>query len=342
MSSHPELTVIVGPRDRYSGVIQCIEELYRHTPVDFELLVLDLGYPSRLRRSIDSLLAQKPRARVLDFGLITPMAALKKIQSELQSDKTAWIDNDSRVTKGWYQPLSDSIDAGAAIASPVILEKDGVDIGASIRNHLHQSEIRMLQYQDRELLIEHKLFRRASPDSLPSEPAPSETFELHGVLFDTKKLQALDIPDMVVREHIDICMQLRRKGERVMIEPSSVVLFDNLGTRMHLGDMRYFFFRWDERLAAASHREFEKRWGYGFYSEQSMYNWAFRRKAFLICRYFFLPINLSNRVAGLMKKLFRKDWDPVADPIDASKHLYSHLDENSASLSFNGQRPMAA
>ncbi|MEM7707648.1 MAG: glycosyltransferase [Pseudomonadota bacterium] len=335
MHENLDLTVIVGPRDRYSGVVECIEEIYRHTSEPFELLVLDLGYPKRLRQQIDESIATKKLARVVEYGLITPMAALQRILPKVKGKKTAWIDNDSRVTAEWYEPLKRAVDEGAAIASPLILEKDGVDIGAKIRNHLHQSEIRVVEYQGRELLIEHKLFRRELPENLPESVSRSETFELHGVVFDTDKLRALDIPQMVVREHIDICMQLEHKGEAVVIVPQSVVLFDNLGTRMELADMRYFFFRWSERLSRESHREFERRWGYGFYSEQGMYNWAFRRKAFLICRFFFLPVNLSNRIGGVAKKIFRRDWDPLPDPIGKSHHLYSHLIESDAVLAFS-------
>lgn len=320
-----ELTVIIGPRDRYTGVIECIDSIAEFTPLPFDLIVLDLKYPRALRREIDARVASMPSARVVDYGLITPMQALRRVLPEISTPRLAWIDNDSRVTEGWYEPLKDAVDSGAAVASPLILEREGVDIGASIRNHLHSSEIRVVSYEGTDYLIEHKKFRRELPENLGNAREPTETFELHGVLFDTAKLKSIDIPDMVVREHIDICMQLQAMGESVVVEPRSTIIFDNLGTRMVRSDMRFFFFRWGKDIASRSHREFEKRWGYGFYSEQSMYNWAFRRKVFLVCRWLHLPINVSNKVAGLMKRLFCRDWDPMNDPTDQSRHLYSSL-----------------
>ena len=320
-----KLTVIVGPRDRYTGVIECIDSIVSFTSVEFDLIVLDLAYPTDLRRQIDERVAKMPGARVVELGLVTPMAALQRVLPEIKTPELAWVDNDSRVTEGWYEPLSEAIAAGAAVASPLILEREGVDIGASIRNHLHTSEIRIVSYNDTDYLIEHKKHRRELPENLAGERERTETFELHGVLFDTEKLRKVDIPDMVVREHIDICMQLEAMGESVVVEPRSTIIFDNLGTRMRFSDMKFFFFRWDRKLASHAHREFEKRWGYGFYSEQSMYNWAFRRKVFLICRWMHLPIFASNKIAGLMKRLFCRDWDPLNDPTDQSKHFYSSL-----------------
>ena len=46
------VTVVISPRDRYSGIIACIENLYRCTPEPFLLKVLDLDYPSHIKQQI--------------------------------------------------------------------------------------------------------------------------------------------------------------------------------------------------------------------------------------------------------------------------------------------------
>jgi hypothetical protein len=322
------VTVLIVPRDRYTGVLECIDALYEHTDQAFKLIVADLEYPAALIEKVRARLAGVADAEVVSMGLITPMQALARLRDRLDSDVTVWVDNDSQVTAGWLPPLVETIEGGAAIASPLILEKEGVDAGAPLRNHLYTSEIRVVQVDGRDYLIEDKKYRREVPERLPREQAEIETFELHGVAFRTSMLKEIEIPDMVVREHIDICMQLKARGERVVVEPRSVVLFDNLGTRMSRSDMRFFFFRWSRELAEKSHRNFEARWGYPFYSEQSMYNWAFRRKAFLLARWAGMPIPVANKMTGVAKRLFCQDWDPLKDPTGASKHLYSVLPEH--------------
>jgi hypothetical protein len=322
------VTVLIVPRDRYTGVLECIDALYEHTGQPFKLVVADLEYPAALIDRVRNRLAGVADATIVPLGLITPMQALARLRDDLDTDVTVWVDNDSQVTAGWLPPLIETIENGAAIVSPLILEKEGVDAGAPLRNHLYTSEIRVVPVEGREYLIEHKKHRREVPEQLPKEQVPTETFELHGVAFRTSTLKSIEIPDMVVREHIDICMQMKARGERVVVEPRSVVHFDNLGSRMKLSDMRFFFYRWSRSLAERSHRNFEARWGYPFYSEQSMYNWAFRRKVFLLARWAWLPIPVANKLTGAAKRLFCSDWDPLRDPTGASQHLYSVLPEH--------------
>jgi hypothetical protein len=129
-------------------------------------------------------------------------------------------------------------------------------------------------------LIEHKHFRRTPQRDLPTEICETETFELHGVMFETAALNAIEIPQMTIREHIDISMQLHRMGRIQVVDPRSVVEFDNLGTRAELGDLAYFDLRWNRRILEASSAQFFERWGLRFYNEQFMYNWAVRRRLF--------------------------------------------------------------
>ena len=307
------VTIIISPRDRYSGLLECVENVCRHTPEPFELWVLDLGYPRDVIAPVRRYLEGRAGARIVPLGLVAPMDALRSVRDGLRTETVVLLDNDTRVGEGWLMPLLAAKRAGAALVSPLILEREGVDRGAELRNHLYTGELRVVDVERTSYLVEHKAHRRTPYEQVPREAAETGTFELHCVLFATPTFRAIELPSMVIREHLDISLQLCARGERMLVEPRSVVTFDNLGTRMRLSDMRFFFFRWSPRLTGASSRLFERRWGYRFYSEQSMYNWVVRRKAFLVARWFGLPIGASNRVAGVVKRFFCRDWDPVPD-----------------------------
>jgi len=316
-----ETTIVITPRDRYSGVIECIDRLCVHTPQPFALIVLDLGYPAKLQRAIQQRLDNLPNASLVNYGLQIPMEALRRVRREIKTPTTVLLDNDSQVTEGWLPPLLAVCNESTPVVSPLIFERDGLDQGAEIRNHLSTADIRAVEYQGDAYLIENKHARRAAIETLPTAIMPTETFELHCVMWHTATLQTVDIPQMVVREHIDLALQVRAKGASLILQPESQIVFDNLSTRMHFRDMRYFFFRWDEKLAKQSHTLFQQRWGHKFYSEQSMYNWAFRRKAYLLARFLMLPNRLANLVANGSNRLFRKQWDPLADPDGDSQHF---------------------
>ena len=308
-----QTTIIVSPRDRYSGIAECVQQVIDCTDPPFDLWVLDLGYPARVIAPVRRMLADRPGARIIELGQMIPMDAIRAVRGDIRTDTVVLLDNDSRVTPGWLPPLLADAQPGVAVVSPLTLEREGVDLGATLRNHLCTAELRAVDVGDTTYLIEYKHNRRSPQSELTQRTVPTGTFELHCVMLSTRTLQALELPSAVIREHLDISLQIAARGEKLLAEPKSVVVFDNLGTRMHWYDMRYFWFRWAPRLTRASSDLFAERWGYRFYSERSMYNWVFRRKSFLVARWFHLPIGLANRVTGVLKHIFRRDWDPLPD-----------------------------
>lgn len=325
-----KITVVITPRDRYSGVIECIENLYKVTTQPFYLKVLDLAYPTEIKNKLKALIATKDNAELIEMGLVIPMEAMRNIRDKIATPYVMFLDNDSNVTEGWAEPLLEVAEKEqAAIVNPLTLEKEGVDKGADLRNHLYTNEIRIVDVEGKDYLIEDKHYRRALPEDIPQEVRASEMFELHGVLFETKFLNDIEIPDMVIREHIDIGMQAKKMGRKILTQPKSVIIFDNLGTRMELNDMKFFFYRWGRNLTWKSSRLFEKRWGYNFYAEQSMYHWVFRRRIFLFCRWLHLPIGAANnitRIAAKIKTTFKPVWDPIDDPVGKSSNFYATKD----------------
>lgn len=326
----PQVTIVVTPRDRYSGTVKNLEYLYRYTKEDdFELVLMDLGYPEFILREVAAFLADKKNARIVSPGKLIPMASLRAIRDTIFSKYTVLIDNDSHVTEGWLEPLLKAAEeTNAAAVSPVILEKSGVDEGANLRNHLFTTEIRVVEVEGNPYLIEYKTYRRALLEELPKGLSETEAFELHGVLFKTEDLKALEIPEMTIREHLDMGMQLRNKGRPMLVEPKSIFLFDNLGTRSDLGDLEFFNRRWNSKITKSSSDLFEKRWGYRFYSEQAIYYWASRRRLFLLLRWLHFPVFVANkidRLYGSIRRRIAPIWDPLANPGADSTSLYKKL-----------------
>jgi hypothetical protein len=325
-------TIVITPRDRYTGIEDCIANVYQHTDLaDFELLVLDLGYPKAILSRINAILSKKDNATVISLGRIIPMEAIDKIRNDIKTPHVAFLDNDSRVTAGWLPPIVKAAKAeDVGIVYPVTLEREGVDKGASIRNHLFTTELRVVDYENEPFLIEEKSYRRALPEDIPNEITESNAFELHCVMFNTETLQAIELPMMTIREHLDIGLQLNSMGKKLLVVPESKVIFDNLGTRASLGDLQYFNLRWNSNITEQSSRLFEKRWGYRFYSEKSIYNWASRRRLFLIMRWAHFPIGLANiidRFVSAIKRRFFPIWDPLSDPNGLSRRLYDDFND---------------
>lgn len=327
-----DVTVVITPRDRYTGVGDCITNLYNCTPQPFKLIVVDAGYPAELRREIEQAVSGKDNAEIVDMGRVIPMESMARVRNQVETPYVMFLDNDSDVTANWLPPLLETAErTGAAIINPLTLERSGVDTGEDLRCHLYSSDIRVVDVEGTPYLIENKHFRRTPHRDIPKEVRETETFELHGVMFETAALKAIDIPRMTIREHIDISMQIRALGRTQVVDPRSVVEFDNLGTRASLHDLAYFNHRWNQKIMSESSDLFARRWGYRFYSEQFMYNWAVRRRLFLILNRFWVPGAISNKLANAYQKSFLKQWEPLADPVGDSVHFYDTLPDGKPS-----------
>lgn len=325
------VTIVITPRDRYSLLAQCVEDIYKYTDSAlFDLIVLNLGYPKKDWTPALQVLADKTNYRVIDFGRVIPMEAMDRVREYIDTPYTVFMDNDSRALPDWLPTLLETAkEHNAAVTYPLILERSGVDAGAEVRTHLFTTELRVVDVDDKSYLIEHKTNRRAAPEQLPPDVVESQAFELHCVMFDTLVLKSLEMPRMTIREHLDIGMQLKVRDLKLYVDPRSRIMFDNLGTRASLSDLKYFNLRWNKHITLQSSRLFEQRWGYRFYSEESIYNWASRRRLFLIMRWLFLPISVANgvdRIISGIKRRVAPIWDPLEDPISQSQLLYERFE----------------
>jgi hypothetical protein len=321
------VTIVITPRDRYSDLDKCINELYANTDESlFDLIVLDLGYPKSDMDLALKALANKTNYRLFNYGRIIPMAAMARVRNEIQTRYAVFIDNDSRAFEPWLpQLVATAIEKDAAVIYPVTLERAGVDEGADVRCHLFTTELKYVNVGDTPYLIEHKTQRRTLPQDLPQEVTETQAFELHCVMFNTAVLKTLELPQITIREHLDIGMQLQARNLKLWVEPRCHIMFDNLGTPARYSDLDYFNLRWNGDITNKSSRLFEKRWGYKFYSEPAIYHWANRRRIFLLLRWLRMPIKVANmcdRLYSAYIRRFKPIWDPMKDPYTPARQLY--------------------
>jgi hypothetical protein len=322
---HEQVTIVVVPRDRFSSVMQCARSIIDNTGIPFRLAFLDFGYSAEVLSALRTLCGKIP-TDIVTLGPSIPMVAFKNYLPGVTTRYVAWVDNDTFVTPGWLDTLLSRAARGARVIMPLTLEREGLDIDprkVPLRNHVSHSELRKVTVDGSEFVFDFKPYRRATPEEIPQEGHTIDFFELHTFFAETEVLRQLEYPPMVVREHIDIGMQLHRMGIDIWCEPKSRVHFDNIHERPAIADLRFFFYRWADPLIQRSHDLFEQRWGYRFYNERFMHNWAFRRKVFSVCRFIGIPQKPSDFASRVMNKLFRPALDKKyqKDPMPASERV---------------------
>src|SRR3546814_20518278 len=87
------------------------------------------------------------------------MDALREAQPLTDTPAVVLLDNDSRVTEGWLPPLLAAMADGHAVVTPLLLQREGVDRGAALRNHLYPGELPVLDVADKPYLTNHQHLR---------------------------------------------------------------------------------------------------------------------------------------------------------------------------------------
>jgi Glycosyl transferase family 2 len=316
-----QITILVVPRDRFSSAVACVKSIVENTDIPYKLVVIDFGYSKRTLDDIRRVCGSQP-VTIEAMGQTIPMVALKRYLPNVDTKYLAWVDNDTYVTPNWLVAALDRARAGARVILPVTLEREGLDIDPRkipLRNHISHGELRKVNIDGEEFVFDYKPFRRAAPEELPKEAHTVDFFEFHAVVAETDVLRQLDIPEIVMREHVDIGMQLAGHPRRdvpsrnstpapiaIWCEPRSIVHFDNIHERPTYRDLRYFFYRWGRHYLEDAHRQFERRWGFKYTNEQFIKNWAFRRKVFSVGRFIGIPHKLADFISRGMGKLFCK------------------------------------
>jgi GT2 family glycosyltransferase len=302
------VTIVVVPRDRFSSVEACTRSIIANTSEPFRLVFLDLGYSARTLRSLRALCASVP-FEIVTCGRTIPMDAFRAYVAGIEMQYTCWVDNDTFVTPGWLTAmLQQAQTAGMRVILPLTFEREGLDIDRRrlpLRVHISHSELRKVTVDGKEYIFDYKPFRRAAKADIPSGPWLVDFFELHTFFAETAVLRQIDFPSMVVREHVDIGIQLHRMGIPIWCVPQAEVIFDNIHTRPTIEDLRFFTFRWSDRLVDASHQLFAERWGWHFHNEQFLKNWAYRRRVFSFARFCYLPHKAADLLSRIMVRLFR-------------------------------------
>lgn len=302
------VTIVVVPRDRFSSVVECTRSILANTPEPFRLAFLDFGYSRGTLKQLEALCAKVP-FEIVPCGRTIPMMAFRDYVARIGTKYTCWVDNDTFVTPGWMTRMLQSAEQdGMRVILPLTFEREGLDVDdrhLNMRVHVSHSELRKVTVEGKEYVFDYKPFRRAAREDVPEGPWTIDFFELHTFFAETAVLKQLDFPAMVVREHVDLGIQLHKLGIPIWCEPRAEVVFDNIHLRPTFEDLQFFFYRWSDPLVEASHREFERRWHWNFYNEQFLKNWAFRRRVFSVARFLFIPNKIADVISRAAVKYLR-------------------------------------
>ena len=252
----PTITIGFTPRERFVTAAESLASLYDHTPLPFELLVVDPATPPRYMAEMEAVLEGRDGWRMLrsDRHLL-PAEAKNLVLREATGEYLCLVENDNLFTDGWLEALIAACEEFPAdVACPAIREGRG-----------------KTEHFDRHL---GSLVRRDGPggsyEILPLEGSRNavaertrvDFVEQHCLLFRREVLERIGPYDeeLNTRDEIDLSLALHHAGATVVLEPRAVVNYIPPSERPEEDELDFYAMRWDLDRAVKSRERIRRKW----------------------------------------------------------------------------------
>lgn len=297
--SESDVTVVVVPRERFSGTKKSLESIFTHTEMPYKLIYVDGKSPKKLRRYLEQ------QSRTHDFTLIrkehylTPNEARNIGLESVDTKYIVFVDNDLVVQKGWLEALVQCADdTNAWVVGPTYLvgkPEDGIIHLTSGRLSTKVDESGYQRLSQKHLNCGRKL--KELSDSL--QRSPSGFAEFHCMLLLTSGLRQIGGCDnalLCTSEHLDVCLRIRDAGGPIFHEPKAVVTYTTARHFLHWYDLRFFLWRWSESSTRSTLNHFREKYNMANYDKfiDNSYSWVSSHRR--------IPARV---LFGLVRRLFR-------------------------------------
>ncbi|NER78863.1 MAG: glycosyltransferase [Leptolyngbya sp. SIO1D8] len=288
IENKPKVTLVVGPRERFSYTRECLESIYQDTDYPFDLVLVDVCSPKVIQDYVTQKAQEKSFKVIRTDRYISPNQArnvgLRYVLSETDSQYIVFIENDVIVKKGWLTKLVRCAEeTDAAVVGP--LTCIGQPAHQVIHNAGGQSYIKIdtKQGQPRRRIRQSAYLTGRAIADVPEElhRTRCDYVEFHCMLARTaifEKTGLLDEGMMATREHIDFCFMVTEAGGTIYNEREALVTTDTLGIdankagllewfgKLELPDFKwydlpYFMLRWSDAWDLASLHHLRDKWG---------------------------------------------------------------------------------
>ena len=263
--NHPDVTLVVVPRERFSYTRQSLESIYQHTSYPFDLIYVDGNSPRHIQQYLEQQAQTKKFKHIRSDRYLTPNQARNIGLQQVKTKYMVFVDNDVHVTPGWLKKLINCAEEeSAAVVCPLVCI--GKDLHSKI--HLAGGETKIyLEVKNntsrRKVYEKHYFVNRSLADVQSQlQRKQCEFAEFHCLLVRTdlfEKTGLLDEKLLSTREHTDFSLNVTNAREKIYCEPASVTTYVP-DSGFELSDLPYFMLRWSDAWEIASLKHFRKKW----------------------------------------------------------------------------------
>ncbi|MCM8812086.1 MAG: glycosyltransferase [Candidatus Omnitrophica bacterium] len=295
-------TVVVVPRESFNMFPEVVRGVYEKTSPIFKMLVMEGNAPEFIRKELRALEKAKPNCKIIWSDKFRyPHEFVNQAIKLVDTEYVVFIDNDVEVDAGWLEALVTCADEEkVGCVHPVYLT---VKLNDPTRK-IHVAEGRLLRKRmaNGQILLDSTMpYSGVSLEQYPDRRRKeSEFFEWHGVLFRKSLLDKIGpLDDLNIAEHVDYSLRIRNAGEKILLEPKSVVAYEYERIfRLDPVSKRYFLYRWDVGRSSASLDKFRSKWNLHPLSTARRLHWVKEHSNKV--RYSLMPYRILNKVRRML------------------------------------------
>jgi GT2 family glycosyltransferase len=263
--SSAEVTVVLTPRERYSGIAESIDTLYANTSTPFDLIVVEGGLPADVKEMIEAK-AKKHGFRFLYQPY--PLTPNEARNIGVQNSDTRYVvfsDNDVIFTPGWLGLLvKASEEYDAHLVGPTIL--DGDYERGTIHAAAGKQEFELVNGKRRYHFVPD--FGRQNYHEVRDQlqRGPTTMLEFHVMMARRDVFDLVGLLDERISsfaDHDDLVLQVLNAGGMVVYEPDSVVCYHDPGTNISVlekRDLPVYLLRWSDAWNSPSIERAAEKW----------------------------------------------------------------------------------
>lgn len=236
----PKVTIVVGPRERFSHTQESLESVYHNTRYPFDLVYVDVCTPPVIQKYLNEQAREKGFQLIRTDYYISPNQArnvgLHQVLKEAKAQYVVFLENDVVVGPGWLtQLVKCAEETGAEVVGPLTC------IGKPELGVIHNAG--GATYILNDVKPDGRVKRRLRQEAYLTGKAIAQVqdqmhriqcnyVEFHCLMARTDvfgKVGRLDEGMLATREHIDFCLSVKEAGGKIYCEREAVVTTDTVG-----------------------------------------------------------------------------------------------------------------
>lgn len=269
----PVISIILLSLLRKAETQRCIESIFMHTAIPFEIIVVDMGVSPEIVEWLQQLGADNPDIIPIfnDHNVGTTKGRNQGI-TIAKGEYVVFLDNDTQVTDRWIAPLIETAAASlqiGACGSKVISANEKV---------MNCPQFAKATFEDGRVKTIGVEFTQEFDSDYPEVNIAEEVvwFPTTSLLIKKSVLDktgGFDENIFLCEEDKDLCLRMRDAGFKIMYEPQSVVYHHHSNASAEykrirnnmpilMKDVRYFEKKWDCKVFIRHSRTYLHKSGY--------------------------------------------------------------------------------